>query len=210
MDVGDLRTMRDTRRHADRLVGHSAARRFRIFLSVSETWKTECHRRVDGSAGSNGVAVVVAASSAGHSGAASRQHGSMCPPPLRGRSAVVAQNAAYPSGGGQRSPRMSILTRRRHGGITSPCARQVGASLRRPQRSPQGSASFSESSDCAKSHTRGLVRTAPPSGGVLALTCRRRACVCPPSPPRLHSHPPAPPRPPAEATSHRYCRGRAT
>mmetsp|Transcript_3144 Transcript_3144/g.9310 ORF Transcript_3144/g.9310 Transcript_3144/m.9310 type:complete len:227 (-) Transcript_3144:145-825(-) len=57
---------------------------------------------------------------------------------------------------GQRSPRMSILTRRGHGGITSPCPRQVGASLRRPQRSPQGSASFSESSDCAKSHTGGF------------------------------------------------------
>ena len=57
---------------------------------------------------------------------------------------------------GQRSTRMSISTRRGHGGITSPCPRQVGTSLRRPQRSPQGSASFSESSDCAKSHTGGF------------------------------------------------------
>ena len=51
---------------------------------------------------------------------------------------------------GQRSTRMSILTRRQHGGITSPCCRQVGASLRRPQRSPQGYASFSESIFCAR------------------------------------------------------------
>ena len=62
--------MRDTRRHADRLVGDSAARRFRIFLSVSETWKSATVGQ-DGSARSIRVAVVVAASSAGHSGAAS-------------------------------------------------------------------------------------------------------------------------------------------
>ena len=37
--------------------------------------------------------------------------------------------------------------------FTSPCARQVGASLRRPQRSERYMASFSESSDCAKSHS---------------------------------------------------------
>jgi len=65
-----VRTVRDTRRHADRLVGDSAARRFRIFPSVSETWKSATVGW-DGSARSIGVAVVVAASSAGHSGAAS-------------------------------------------------------------------------------------------------------------------------------------------
>ena len=65
-----MRTVRDTRRHADRLVGDSAARRFRFFLSVSETWKSATVGQV-GSARSIGVAVVVAASSAGHSGAAS-------------------------------------------------------------------------------------------------------------------------------------------
>ena len=47
-----------TRRHADRLVGDSAARSFRIFLSVSETWKSAtvgrakdrlaCRFRLDG------------------------------------------------------------------------------------------------------------------------------------------------------------------
>ena len=57
---------------------------------------------------------------------------------------------------GQRSTRMSILTQRRHGGITSLGRRQVGASLRRSQRSQEVHASFSESSDCAKSHTGGF------------------------------------------------------
>ena len=65
-----MRTVRDTRRHADRLVGDSAARRFRFFLSVSATWKSATVGQ-DGSARSIGVAVVVAASSAGHSGATS-------------------------------------------------------------------------------------------------------------------------------------------
>ena len=37
-----------------------------------------------------------------------------------------------------------------------PCRRQVGASLRRPQRSERYIASFSESSFCAKSHTGGF------------------------------------------------------
>ena len=37
-----------------------------------------------------------------------------------------------------------------------PCRRQVGASLRRPQRSERYIASFLESSDCAKSHTGGF------------------------------------------------------
>ena len=50
-------TIRDTRRHVDRLVGDSAARRLRIFLSVSETWKsatvarnaacTSCEPKID-------------------------------------------------------------------------------------------------------------------------------------------------------------------
>ena len=37
-----------------------------------------------------------------------------------------------------------------------PCRRQVGASLRRLQRSQEVHASFSESSDCAKSHSGGF------------------------------------------------------
>ena len=81
-----------------------------------------------------------------------------CPPPLRGRSAVVARNAAYPSGGPKIDSHGSILTRRRHAGITSPCRRQVGASQRRPQRSEYRKVHgelFSESSDCAKSHSGG-------------------------------------------------------
>ena len=92
-----MRTVRDTRRHADRLVGDSAARRFRIFPSVSETWKSATVGW-DGSARSIGVAVVVAASSAGHSGAASatwehvHRHFAVA-------ALFVARNAAYPSGG---------------------------------------------------------------------------------------------------------------
>ena len=92
-----MRTVRDARSHADRLVGDSAARRFRIFLSVSETWKSATVGQ-DGSARSIGVAVVVAASSAGHSGAASapwehvHRHFAVA-------ALLVARNAAYPSGG---------------------------------------------------------------------------------------------------------------
>ena len=96
-----------------------------------------------------------------------------CPPPLRGRSAVLSPNAADPSGG-PKMTRMSISTRRAHGGITSPCARQVGASLRRPQRSPQGSASFSESSDCAKSHSGGFWGAVHPLALLFPL---RLSCV---------------------------------
>ena len=44
----------------------------------------------------------------------------------------------------------------------SPCRRQVGASLRRSQRSQEVHASFSESSDCAKSHTGGFWGAAHP------------------------------------------------
>ena len=84
-----------------------------------------------------------------------------CPPPLRGRSAVLSPNAADPSGG-PKMTRMSISTRRAHGGITSPCARQVGASLRRPQRSERYMASYSESSFRAKSHTGGFWGAAHP------------------------------------------------
>ena len=121
-----MRTVRDTRRHADRLVGDSAARRFRFFLSVSETWKSATVGW-DGSARSIGVAVVVAASSAGHSGAASatwehvHRHFAVA--------ALFVTRTPHIPLAGQRSTRMSILTRRQHGGITSPsCCRQVGAS----------------------------------------------------------------------------------
>ena len=51
---------------------------------------------------------------------------------------------------------VTFLLGQHHEGITSPCCRQVGASLRRPQRSERYIASFSESSDCAKSHTGGF------------------------------------------------------
>ena len=90
-----------------------------------------------------------------------------CPPPLRGRSAVVARNAACTSGGPKIDSHVDFDSTA-HGGITSPCRRQVGASLRRPQRSPQGYASFSESSDCAKSHTGGFWGAVHP----LLTSCR--------------------------------------
>jgi len=62
--------MRDTRRHADRLVGDCCTP-FQNF-SQRERDVEECHRRVGhGSARSIRVAVVVVVSSAGHSGAAS-------------------------------------------------------------------------------------------------------------------------------------------
>ena len=64
-----------------------------------------------------------------------------------------------------RAARLETMTE--HGGITSPCRRQVGASLRRPQRSPQGYASFSESSDCAKSHSGGFWGAVYPLATVL-------------------------------------------
>ena len=56
-----------------------------------------------------------------------------CPPPLRGRSAILSPNAACTSGGPKIDSYVEISTQRRHGGITSPCRRQVGASLRRSQ-----------------------------------------------------------------------------
>jgi len=73
--------------------GDSAARRFRIFLSVSETWK--CHRRV----GRVGPEHRSSRRGRGEQRRPLRRHvGNVgaCPPPLRGRtrSAVVAQNAA--------------------------------------------------------------------------------------------------------------------
>ena len=105
---------------------------------------------------------MVAASSAGHSGAASatwehvHRHFAVA-------ALFVARTPHIPLAG-QRSTRMSISTRRAHGGITSPCARQVGASLRRPQRSPQGSASFSESKRLREiPHWWILGRCGPPS-----------------------------------------------
>ena len=99
--------MRDTGRHADRLVGDYAARRFRIFPSVSETWKSATVGW-DGSARSIGVAVVVAASSAGHSGAASatwehvHRHFAVA--------ALLSPETPHIPLAGQRSTRMSIST----------------------------------------------------------------------------------------------------
>ena len=59
-----------------------------------------------------------------------------------------------------------------------PCRRQVGASLRRPQRSERYIASYSESNFCAKSHTGGFWGAVHPlaprslSGGEIgSLSC---------------------------------------
>ena len=74
--------------------------------------------------------------------------------------------------GGPRPGAMSILTRRRHGPwrhhVSMPPS--IGASLRRPQRSPQGYASFSESSNCAKSHTGGFWGAVHPL--LIPVTCQ--------------------------------------
>ena len=154
--------MRDTGRHADRLVGDYAARRFRIFLSVSETWNQECHRRVGrvgpehrSSRRGRGEQRWPLRRRVGNMGA--------CPPPLRGRSAVVAPNAAMYLFG---------QTIELHVDFD-----QVGASLRRPQRSERYIASFSESrSDCAKSHTSlvGIFGAlcGPPNAGSCASALR--------------------------------------
>ena len=53
-----------------------------------------------------------------------------CPPPHFAVAALLSPETPHVPLAGQRSTRMSISTRRAHGGITSPCARQVGASLR--------------------------------------------------------------------------------
>ena len=93
-----MRTVRYTRRHADQLVGDSAARRFRIFLSVSETWKSAGVRRV----GRVGPEYQSSRRGRGEQRRPLRRRvGNMgaCPPPLRGRSAVLSPNAADPSGG---------------------------------------------------------------------------------------------------------------